>query len=146
MRTETALKTWVTLARAFNAVAAHSNADIASHGLTPGEFAILEALHHKGAMLHGELRQKVLVTSGGITFLVDKLIARGLVRRRVCAEDRRARYAELTPKGAALIAGIFPGHAAAVARAVSGLTVGEQRQAAALLKKLGLSAAALSAK
>lgn len=141
MSTASALDLWVKLARAFNAVAAHSHADIASHGLTPGEFAILEALYHKGPMLHGELQRKVLVTSGGITFLVDKLIARGLVQRRDCPTDRRARYAELTAAGKKLIGGIFPGHAEVMARAVAGLTATEQKACAALLKKLGTAAA-----
>ncbi len=141
MKHDTALDLWVKLARAFAAVSSRSQADIARHGLTPGEFAILEALYHKGPLLHGELQKKVLVTSGGITFLVDKLIDRGLVARRDCPTDRRARYAELTPKGKKFIGEIFPMHAEAMASAVSGLSAAEQKACAALLKKLGMAAA-----
>lgn len=136
-----ALKLWVVLNRAFAAVRAHAEADIASHGFTPGEFAILEALYHKGPMLLGEVQRKVLVSSGGVTYLVDRLVAQGLVERRECATDRRARYAALTPAGSELIARIFPQHAAAVAHGVAGLDESAKAEATALLRRLGRSAA-----
>ncbi len=79
--TATALKLFVVLSRARAAIAAHAEASVVSHGLTITEFAILEALYHKGPMLLGEVQRKLLVSSGGITFLVDKLERRGLVRR-----------------------------------------------------------------
>ena len=137
---EAALKLWVVLARAFNAVSARLSEDITRHELTPTEFAILEVLYHKGPLLLGEVQRKILVTSGGITYLVDRLVAKGLVKREECAEDRRARYAVLTPTGTALIRKIFPQHAVAIERAMSGLTAAEQREAVSLLKKLGLAA------
>jgi MarR family 2-MHQ and catechol resistance regulon transcriptional repressor len=138
---ETALKLWVVLARAFGTMAEQSAEDIAQHGLTASEFAILEVLYHKGPLLLGEVQRKVLVTSGGITYLVDRLVEKGLVKREDCPSDRRARYAVLTAQGEALIRRIFPGHAARIAHLVSGLTAAEQRQATALLRKLGLAAA-----
>jgi MarR family 2-MHQ and catechol resistance regulon transcriptional repressor len=143
-KTAAALKLWVVLARAFNAVSGRSQADILTHGLTPGEFAVLELLHHKGPTLLGEIQKRVLVSSGGITFLVDRLTKRGLVERRHCATDRRARYAALTAEGEKLLRKIFPGHARAMAKAVSGLNAADQKVATALLKKLGHSAAAQS--
>lgn len=138
-----ALKLWTVLARAYAAVLAHSQADIARHGLKPGEFAVLEALYHKGPMLLGEVQRKILVSSGGITYLVDSLERRGLVERQACEEDRRARYAALTPAGERLIADIFEAHAAAIERAVSGLDLEDRRDAIDVLKRLGLRAAAL---
>ena len=54
-QTERALKLWVVLARAHAAVQAHAHDDIARHGLTPAEFAVLEVLHHKGPLLLGEV-------------------------------------------------------------------------------------------
>lgn len=139
--TEEALKLWVVLSRAYNAVAAHSRADIARHGLSTGEFAILEVLYHKGPLLLGEVQRKILVSSGGITYLVDRLEEKGLVERRPCDEDRRAMWATLTDEGAAFIAAIFPDHAQRMRHAVAGLSPAERQQAATLLRKLGLSAA-----
>jgi MarR family 2-MHQ and catechol resistance regulon transcriptional repressor len=142
--TARALKTWVVLARAYAAVARAVEADIAQHGLTTTEFGILEALHHKGPLLLGEIQRKVLVTSGGITYLVDRLVAKGLVTRKPSPDDRRARYAVLTPEGKQLIADIFPAHAAFLEGMLATLTEREQGEATALLRKLGLAAAARS--
>ena len=100
-------------------------------------------MYHVGRLLLGELQQKVLVSSGGITYLVDRLEQKGLVERQECPGDRRARYAALTPEGERVIGRIFPGHARQIARAVSGLTAAERAQATALLRKLGTAAAEL---
>lgn len=139
----TALQLWITLSRAFGAVAAHAEADATRHGITLAEFGILEALYHKGPMLQGQLQEKILISSGGITWVVNRLVGRGLVRRRPCPDDRRARWAELTPAGTAFIREHFPAHARAMARATSGLTAAERAEAVTLLRKLGLTAAEL---
>jgi MarR family 2-MHQ and catechol resistance regulon transcriptional repressor len=142
MRTnqDIALKLWVVLSRAHEAVAAHSHDDIARHGLSPTAFASLEVLYHKGPMLVGELQRKILISSGGITYVIDQLASKGLVTRRPCEDDRRAVYAELTPAGRKLLKSIFPLHAAAIESDVAGLTRREQEEATRLLKTLGLAA------
>jgi MarR family transcriptional regulator, 2-MHQ and catechol-resistance regulon repressor len=137
-----ALKLWVVLARAHAAIARHAEADAAVDGLTLAEFAILESLLHKGRLRLGELQQTVLVTSGGTTYLVDRLAARGLVRRAECPEDRRVRYAELTAAGETLVRAAFARHAERIRRAVAGLTPAEQEVATRLLRTLGRAAAA----
>lgn len=139
-----ALKVWVVLNRAQAAVAAHAEADVARHGLSLAEFGALEALYHKGALLVGELQRAVLKSSGGITYVVDRLQEKGLVKRRACEEDRRATYAELTAEGRELLDRIFPLHAASLEAATSGLTRKEKREATELLKKLGITASQLS--
>lgn len=143
--TATALKLWVVLARAAAAVTEVSKADVERHDLTQAEFGILEALHHKGPLLLGEVQKRVLVSSGGITFLVDRLADRGLVERLACPSDRRARYAALTKRGVKLMREIFPAHAAAIREAMAGLGRSEQRQLTELLKTLGKEAARLAA-
>lgn len=134
--TALALRLWIALARAHNAVAVRAQADVARHGLTVAEFGVLEALYHKGPMLLNEVQRRILVSSGGITYLVDRLEKRGLVERRDCPGDRRARLAALTPEGETLVAGIFPQHAAVIRDALRGLTADEQREATRLLRAL----------
>jgi MarR family 2-MHQ and catechol resistance regulon transcriptional repressor len=143
--TATALKLWVVLSRAQWAVTQVSIADIERNGLSPAEFAILEVLFHKGPLLLGEVQKKVLVSSGGITFLVDKLAKRDLVERRDCPSDRRARYAALTKAGEKLMREIFPGHAAVIRESMAGLTVAEQKTLTSLLKTLGKEAERVAA-
>lgn len=134
-----ALKLYVVLTRAANAVHRVTDADIARHGLSTGEFAVLDVLYHKGPQLLGEIQRKVLVSSGGVTYLVDRLERQGLVARRDSPTDRRARIAALTTKGKALMDRIFPPHAAAIEQAVGGLDAAEQAAAIDLLRKLGRS-------
>lgn len=142
---DTALRLWVVLARSYMAIERDIHSELAAHEITPMEFGILEVLHHKGPLLLGEVQRKVLVTSGGITYLVDRMTEKGLVERQECPGDRRARYAVLTPAGSALIRKIFPAHAKRIERAVSGLTTAEQAQATVLLRRLGLAAASKGA-
>ncbi len=139
---EAALRLWVILSRAHAAIASHAHADVARSGLTLAEFAILEVLYHRGPMLLGEVQRRILVSSGGITFLVDRLTAKGLVERRNCDKDRRARYAALTPPGEALVAELFPAHADAITQAMRGLAADDQQVVAEMLRSLGLHAAA----
>ena len=139
-----ALKLFVVLARAHSAVDDQMALSMSKLGLTNTEFAILEVLHHKGPLMLGDIQRKILVTSGGITYLVDRLTEKGLVKREECPSDRRARYAVLTPAGDALIRRIFPDHARRIAEAMSGLTPAEQDTATRLLRKLGLAAAGMT--
>lgn len=139
-----ALRLWVALNRALSAVAVHDRAQIEGWGLTPGEFAVLEVLYHKGPLLLGEVGRKVLASSGGVTYLVDKLVKRGLVERQACPSDRRASYAALTDEGRRSMTEIFPQHAVMLDRALGGLDEDERTQAIRLLKKAGLHAEALS--
>jgi MarR family 2-MHQ and catechol resistance regulon transcriptional repressor len=134
--TTAALRLWIALARAHNAVATRAQADVARHGLTVAEFGVLEALYHKGPMLLNEVQRRILVSSGGITYLVDRLEKRGLVERRDCPGDRRARLAALTPEGQALVAAIFPEHAATIRDALRGLDADGKRAATRLLRAL----------
>jgi MarR family 2-MHQ and catechol resistance regulon transcriptional repressor len=141
---QTPLKLWVVLARACSAVSRHVEAHVVSRGLASAtEFGVLEALHNKGVLRHGDLQEKVLVTSGAITYVVDRLVAKGLVERRECESDRRVRYVALTPAGDEFIRDVFDEHARAIARAVGGLTPGEQEEATRLLRALGRAAAEL---
>jgi len=114
---------------------------VSGHGLTLTEFGILEVLYHKGPLLLGEVQRRILVSSGGITYLVDRLEKKGLVERRECTEDRRARYAALTPAGEELIARIFPEHAACIEELMAQLGEEEQARAVDLLRTLGRAAA-----
>jgi MarR family transcriptional regulator, 2-MHQ and catechol-resistance regulon repressor len=136
-----ALKLWIVLNRAQAAIASLAEADVARHDLTIGEFGVLEALYHRGPLLLGELQRKLLVSSGGVTYLVDRLEHRGLVARTDCPNDRRARYAALTAACRRLVGRIFPEHERAITRALNGLSRAEQVAATTLLRTLGTAAA-----
>jgi MarR family transcriptional regulator, 2-MHQ and catechol-resistance regulon repressor len=127
---------WVDLARAHAALSAYVSAVAARHGLSLTELHLLETLLAEGPIPLGELQRHVLVSSGGVTFLVDRLVVKGLVKRRLSTVDRRSCMAALTPKGAKLVARVQPLHAAAIRRASSVLTRSQRRVLDALLRTL----------
>jgi len=138
-----ALRTWIVLARAYHTIVRAVSRDVSRHRLTLGQFAVMEALYHKGALPLGRVGSLLLVTAGNITYVVDQLERRGLVRRERRHGDRRVVYAALTAKGRAFIDEIFPGHARYVAELFDTLPPDEQNQLRRLLKKLGFAVADL---
>ena len=132
-----ALRAWVALARCYTTVVREAAKDVARHGLSLSQFAVLEALYHKGRLALGEISALLLVTGGNITYMVDELEARGYVARERCTEDRRVVYAALTPQGTKLLDRIFPEHARCIADMFSALDPQELAEFRRLVKKLG---------
>ncbi|WP_027091395.1 MarR family winged helix-turn-helix transcriptional regulator [Cohnella thermotolerans] len=134
---ERSLQLYIALSRASQWVNAHADRDIKRFGMNRTEFGVLELLYHKGSQPIQQIGSKVLMSSGNITYVVDKLERKRFVVRKTSTEDRRSVYAEITDEGRAFIEEVFPGHADVIEQAVGGLTAEEQLLAARLLKKLG---------
>lgn len=66
-------------------------------GLTPTDLDALEHLEANGPQTQRALADRLLLTSGGVTVLVDRLEAGGWVRRTKHPSDRRAVLVELAP-------------------------------------------------
>ncbi len=90
-----------------------------------------------GPLSLGELAEKLLVTGGNVTYVMDRLEAQDLVARERLGDDRRVVRAHLTTKGRATIEGVFPGHVEFVSGLVEGLDSEDQATLRNLLKKLG---------
>jgi MarR family 2-MHQ and catechol resistance regulon transcriptional repressor len=131
------LNLFIALSRASQWVNAHADRDIRQRGLNRTEFGVLELLYHKGKQPIQQIGGKVLMSSGNITYVVDKLEQKRLVTRKNCAEDRRLVYAEITDAGKQWIDNEFPEHVEIIEKAVGGLSSEEKQAAAKLLKKLG---------
>jgi MarR family 2-MHQ and catechol resistance regulon transcriptional repressor len=131
------LNLFIALLRASQWVNAHADKDIRGHGLNRTEFGVLELLYHRGAQPIQQIGGKVLMSSGNITYVVDKLEKKKLVARKACVEDRRLVFAEITEAGKQWIEDVFPKHTEVLESALGGLTAEEKRVAALLLKKLG---------
>lgn len=83
--------------------------------LSEAEFDLLASLRRNGAPFElpaGELASHTMVTSGGLTKRVDRLVARGLVERSEASDDARRRLVRLTADGVALIDAAFTAHMA----------------------------------
>jgi MarR family 2-MHQ and catechol resistance regulon transcriptional repressor len=140
-RAPTGAHTWVVLSKAARSVADRANESIAHTGLGTTDFAILEALLHKGPMPVNTIGKKLLLTSGSITTAVDRLVAKGYVARNHHPEDRRVRVVELTAAGRHLIGPAYARHEKDLEQLVSVLTAAERTTLVNLLRKLGTSAA-----
>jgi len=138
---EQAIRVYVKLLRATRAVTGRVEPAVAADGLTLTQFGVLEGLLHKGPMTHRDLGRKVLTSAGNMTDVVDKLEARGLVRRVRAAADRRQVRVELTEPGRVMIESLFPRHAVDIAQAMAGLGAAELEQLGTLLRRLGIAAA-----
>ena len=125
-------------ARAVEAFAEHSISGLRMCG---SDFAVLEALLHKGPLPINEIGKKVLLTSGSITVAVDRLESKGLVERRASGTDRRAKIVHLTKDGRKLIARVYADHAEDMERLASAsLSKTERETLIRLLKKIGYKA------
>lgn len=107
--------------------------DISSLGLCLTDFAVLEALLHRGPLRVNVIAEHVMLTSGSMSTAVDRLAGKGLVCRRPSPDDARARLVTLTDEGRALIEPAFATHAEAIDRAFALLDADERQ---ALLRSL----------
>jgi MarR family transcriptional regulator, 2-MHQ and catechol-resistance regulon repressor len=135
-----AVHLWLVLWKAFRAIQAHAFKSIEAQPICGSDFAVLEALLHKGPLPVNAIGRKVQLTSGSITTAVDRLETQGFVERRAHTTDRRARVVYLTPHGERLIRAVFGEHRRDMERAASALTAKERATLVRLLKKLGLDA------
>src|SRR6266436_328169 len=136
---------FLVLWKAAHAVAACAEKSILRLELCGSDFAVLEAVLHKGPLPVNEIGKKVLLTSGSITVAVDRLEAKGFVERRAHGTDRRARIVHLTKEGRKVIARVYADHAADMERlASSSLSKAERKTLIGLLKKIGYEAKAES--
>jgi len=133
---------WLILSRASRAVGQNAINSVSGLGLGMSDFAVLEVLLHKGPLPVSVIGRKVLLTSGSITTAVDRLEAKGLVRRKPDAVDLRSRIVELTDRGRGLIEKAFRQHSRDMEETMAVLRPGERTELVRLLKKVGLWAAA----
>jgi MarR family 2-MHQ and catechol resistance regulon transcriptional repressor len=129
---------WLVLMKTFHALEAiaKESLHVSRTGLGLSDFGVLEALLHKGPLPVNTIGPKVWLTPGSISVAVDRLVRKGLVKRKTTA-DRRVRRVELTAKGHTLITEVFREHAAAMEAVSAVLSQDERLVLLRLLKKLG---------
>ncbi|MFL5767778.1 MAG: MarR family winged helix-turn-helix transcriptional regulator [Actinomycetota bacterium] len=99
---EERLEVWFTLMRAQAAVFEALERDLeASPGLPLSWYQVLIGITQdaSGRMRMQELATFAVLSKSGLSRLVDRMEAAGLIRRESCSADRRGTYAALTPQG-----------------------------------------------
>lgn len=132
------LKLLVVMLRASQTVSDKVKKDMLEYGVNPTEFAVLELLYSKGNQPIQKIGDKILLASSSLTYVVDKLEKKELVKRVDCPEDRRIKYASITDQGKTFMDQVFPKHKEKIEEIFSHLTEEEIDMAIDLFKKIGL--------
>ena len=111
--------------------------ELAQHGeATSAHFIVLMMLGCEGSITAAELAKRLSQDPGAMTRLLDRMEARGLIRRVRQQDDRRRVCIELTPQGARLLPVLERAGKVVVNRALRDFTAAEQRQLSAFLKRM----------
>lgn len=142
--TDLSLHLYRVFAKSFKSVNEHAVTGSKIQGFNPTAFAVMEVLYYKGAQPIQQIGAKLLLQSGNVTYVIDKLEAAGLLHRQPCSRDRRVIYAELTTKGQELMDQLYPEFSERIDHALSGLNESEKQLMIDLLKKMGREAEKLA--
>ena len=132
-----ALKAFVVIMKSSKTLEEIIKKDISNHGMKSSDFTVLEALYHKGSQTVREISDAVLINTGSITYVIDKLEKKGYIKRRHCQEDRRVVYIDITDAGTKLMDEIFPKHQQVIEDLFSEITEEEKATVIDALKKVG---------
>lgn len=135
---ETHLAAWRALLNAHAHVTEQAEQALRSAALPPlAWYDVLWALRRAPdrRLRMSELAESVTLSRGGLTKLVDRIEAAGLLRREACASDRRGYHAVLTADGQALLRRMWPVYAGVLREAL--VATLEEEEAEALAEALG---------
>ncbi|HHC9529921.1 TPA: MarR family winged helix-turn-helix transcriptional regulator [Staphylococcus aureus] len=135
-RTKQSLNVFVGMNRALDILEQITKEDVKRYGLNITEFAVLELLYNKGPQPIQRIRDRVLIASSSISYVVSQLEDKGWITREKDKGDKRVYMACLTEKGQSQMADIFPKHAETLTKAFDVLTKDELTILQQAFKKL----------
>jgi DNA-binding MarR family transcriptional regulator len=110
------------------------------HDITPIQFAAMSALASRPDIDQATLAAMIACDRATIGGVVERLEAKGYVRRSINRLDRRARRLELTPSGRAIYDRLLPAVRELQGEILAGLTAKERRTLCRLLAKASAAA------
>jgi DNA-binding MarR family transcriptional regulator len=125
----------VALLRTADRVRRSLSALVEAQGISAQQYNVLRILRGAGeaGLPTLDVGERMIERSPGITRLLDRLEAKGLVRRERCPADRRQVLCFIAPDGLALLARLDAPVDAADAAAVAALAPAERRELLRLL-------------
>ena len=127
---------WVRMAVTFNLLYQEIKKDLAKENLTVSQLDILVCLDRTKGLPLSEVADRLLVTGGNVTGIIDRLENAGLVTRQRDSKDRRIVWARLTEKGYGIYRQLMPRYIETMNRINSYLTPAERKELMRLLKKM----------
>jgi DNA-binding MarR family transcriptional regulator len=94
-----ATRVWFRLLRLESRINTALGSRLRALGLTAPQCDVLTTLTEREGVSQQELAERLYVTKGNISGLIDRLVASGLVERRAIAGDRRSHAIYLTAGG-----------------------------------------------
>ncbi|PAV28278.1 MarR family transcriptional regulator [Virgibacillus profundi] len=131
------LKAFVVLMKSSKSVQEQIKKDISNYDMKTSDFTILEAIYHKGRQTVRQISEAVLINTGSITYVIDKLETKGLLERSACKEDRRVVYIQITESGKQLMDEIFPKHQKVIEEIFEDISAEEKKTVIDILKRVG---------
>jgi MarR family 2-MHQ and catechol resistance regulon transcriptional repressor len=131
------LKIFIGMSRTLNQI---NRATIKIHqkyGLTNPQFAVLEALYHKGDLCIGEVQDKILSSSGTIPVIIKNLEKEGLLEKRQDGRDKRKFILHITEKGTKLMDQVYPENEEAIISMIDSWNEEEKENLINYFKKFG---------
>jgi DNA-binding MarR family transcriptional regulator len=132
------LRVWLRLLTCANLIEGHVRAGLReTFSITLPRFDLLAQLDRApDGLTMGELSDRLMVSNGNITGLVDRLVTEGLIARAPSPSDRRRSRVKLTPAGKRAFDAMTPVHERWVDDLLAGLSRTEMADLLALLAKL----------
>jgi MarR family transcriptional regulator, 2-MHQ and catechol-resistance regulon repressor len=82
--------------------------EMSKYKLSITEFSVLEVLFYHGKQTIQQIGNRILISSGSMTYVIDKLEQKGIIKRNDCREDRRVIHVTLTADGMEMMENIMP--------------------------------------
>jgi DNA-binding MarR family transcriptional regulator len=112
------LRTWRAFLTAHSTMLRRISRDLEQADLPPLTwYDVLAALRDapEGQLRQVEIAERVLLSHSGLSRLIDRIEAAGLVERRLCKTDRRAFFVALTDEGREMLEQMWPVYARGIA-------------------------------
>ncbi len=127
------LMVWFRISRIYNRSIRESNQHLKNWNLSVAQFDVLVQVGSSEKLSQQELADKLFVTKGNITQLLNKMEELGLIKRE---QEWKTKYLSLTEAGKALFDEIVPKQEQFQAAQFSGLNNDEKKQLLDLLRKI----------
>ena len=128
----------IVLMRATRSLTEFLEAGLAREGINNPDFAILEALLHKGPLAISAIEQKFHMATAPLKVALDRLRRRGMVGQISDRDKSHATWFELTKDGRETISRIYARHTEDIEAVMGVLSPRERRSLWQGLKKIGI--------
>ncbi|MGL5733914.1 MAG: MarR family winged helix-turn-helix transcriptional regulator [Beijerinckiaceae bacterium] len=98
-RLQATMRVWFRMARLHARLSGGVAARLRDIGLTIPQFDVLSSVDENEGMTQQQLAERLYVTKGNISGIIDRLTEQGLITRTAVASDKRSNALALTAKG-----------------------------------------------